>query len=113
MDEFARICPVIKPPSGTLDPPLPPPIGHQLIVFAEAPEDAPNANFEVIYDLKEGSAPNRFVVVVKVSIRTKVEEDPVEASTLGVPREFTLDQLEGEDMDVIRDRIVSAMVGKH
>jgi len=112
MDELARMSPAIRSPDGQPLTPQPPPIGHQLIAFAEAPEDANNAHFDIAYNLVPGSAANRFVVEITVTIRTNIEENPVANSTLGMPGEFTLEQLDGERMNEVRDRIVKGMIGK-
>jgi hypothetical protein len=112
MDELARISPPVQPPPGSVFTETPPPVGHQLIAFVEAPEDANSAHFDIVYNLTPGSAPNRFEVEIAVTIRTNVEEDPVATSTLAVQGEYTLEQLEGEAMNAVRDRIVKAMIGK-
>jgi hypothetical protein len=113
MDEFARVSPPIQPPAGILLTEQPPPIGHQLLAFVEAPEDANNAHFDVIYNLRPGEGdPRLFQVIVTVTIRTEVEGQPVATSSLLYPIEVTLEQLEGQAMDSVRDMIVSAMVGK-
>jgi hypothetical protein len=112
MDELARISPAIRSPDGQPLSPQPPPIGHQLIAFVEAPEDANNAHFDIVYNLVPGSAANRYVVEITVTIRTSIEENPVATSTLGMLGEFTLEQLDGEKMNEVRDRIVKGMIGK-
>jgi hypothetical protein len=113
MDEFARISPPVQPPPGQVFTETPPPVGHQLIAFVEAPEEEPkpNAHFDVVYNLVPGSGPNRFVVEITINIRSDVEKNPEATSTLAVKGEFTLDQLDGEGMNVIRDRIVNALIG--
>jgi hypothetical protein len=112
MDELARISPAIRSPDGQPLSPQPPPIGHQLIAFAEAPEEANNAHFEIVYNLVPGSAANRFVVEITVAIRTNIEENAVATSNLGLLDEFTLEQLDGEKMNEVRDRIVKGIIGK-
>lgn len=112
MDELARISPPVQPPPGAVFTETPPPVGHQLIAFVEAPEDAANAHFEVVYNLVPGGAANRYVVEVTVTIRTEVEGQPVATSTLAVNGLFTLEQLEGDGMNAVRDRIVEAIIGK-
>ena len=46
------------------------------------------------------------------TIRTEVEGQPVATSTLAVNGLFTLEQLEGDGMNAVRDRIVEAIIGK-
>jgi hypothetical protein len=112
MDELARISPVIRPPEGQLQPPLPPPIGHQLIAFVEAPEDATNAHFDIVYNLIPGNAANRYLVEITIAVRTDVEGQPIAMASFRKSDVFTLDDLDGEGMNKVRDWIVHSLVGK-
>jgi hypothetical protein len=112
LDEFAMVSPPIQAPPGIIFPQPPPPIGHQLIAFAEAPDEAKNAHIEVTYELKPGTEANAYRVEVTITIRTDVEGQPVATDHLLMPMEFTLAQLDGAEMDRIRDQIVKDLVGK-
>ena len=112
LDEFAKVSPPIQAPPGVIFPQQPPPIGHQLIAFAEAPDEAKNAHIEVTYELKPGTDANSYRVEVTITIRTDVEAPPVATDHVLMPVEFTLAQLDGPGMDVIRDQIVKDLVGK-
>lgn len=115
LDEFAKAPGLgpIQPPPGIVFTEQPPPIGHQLLAFVEAPEDAQNAHFDITYTLKPGTRAGRYLVEVTVVIRTDVEGQPVASSGLLLPREVTLEQLDAPNgMDPIRDMIVDAIVGK-
>ena len=112
LDEFAKVSPPIQAPPGVVFTQQPPPIGHQLIAFAEAPDDATHAHFEVVYQLKPVADANAYRVEVTVTIRTDVEGQPVATDTFLMPTIYTLEQLDGPAMDTIRDRVVKDMVGK-
>ena len=112
LDEFGKVSPPIRAPEGVVFPQPPPPIGHQLIAFAEAPEDAKAAHFDITYSLMPGTLANRYQVEVTIVIRTDVEAQPVATSSLLLPGEVTIEQLDGQGMDAVRDMIVSALVGK-
>ena len=112
MDELARISPVIKPPDGQLQPPLPPPIGHQLIAFVEAPEDAANAHFDIVYNLLPGAVANRYMVEITIAVRPDVEGQPTAMASFRKSDVFTLDDLDGEGMNKVRDWIVHSLIGK-
>jgi hypothetical protein len=110
MDEFAKVSPPIQPGPGVVFKEQPPPIGHQLIAFVEAPEGANNAHFEITYTLKPGINQNSYRVEILVEIRTTVEAPPVATSTLSLPGEYSLSQLESND--AIRNAVVQATVGR-
>jgi hypothetical protein len=114
LDELALVSPAITAPPGVVFTQQPPPIGHQLLAFVEAPEDATNAHFDITYTLKPGTRAGQYLVEVTVVIRTDVEGQPVATSSLLLPREVTLQELDTEPngMDAVRDMIVTAVVGR-
>ena len=125
LDEFAKVSGPIQPPPGILFAEQPPPIGHQLIAFAEAPEPEPGekpkpAHFEIVYNLKPGTDPNVYQVEVTIMIRSDVVKTDENGNPLKpdgndgflMPVQYRIEQLDGPGMDAIRDQIVKEMVGK-
>jgi hypothetical protein len=113
--QMARIFPPVSPPAGmTFEVPRAP-VGVQLIGFAEKPEEATNAHFEVKYEFVQiGSSPN-YSLDVEVEIRTNV--DPQKGNTDPVARyeeklvgRFTAGEFD-EQLLALRDRLVRGLVG--
>jgi hypothetical protein len=98
----------IKPPPDTVFKEQPPPIGHQLLAFVEAPDDAKNAHFTVTYKVEQGDAGQSLNVLVE--IRTNVEENnPVATSRflLPNPANASLD----DQVKALKDVLVLRLMG--
>jgi hypothetical protein len=109
--EFGRIEPAVQPPPDTVFTVQPPPIGHQLIAFAEMPEDAPNPHFDIGYAFHpDPDKAGLFQVAVRVTIRVKVEDAPVATKDLTLPKSYTAEQTDQALTD-LREQIGRDMVG--
>jgi hypothetical protein len=107
-DEFGRIAPAIQPPQGVVFPEPPPPLGHQLIAFAAAPDDAPHSHFDVAYAFEPDQG--GYQVTAKVTIRVAVDADPVATATLTLPGQYTPEKVDAAVND-LKERLMRDMVG--
>jgi hypothetical protein len=110
MTEFGKVMPPISIPNVVITPP-PPPIGHQLIAFVKAPEDAANAHFDVTYELIPANNPNLYWVTIKIEIRDNVEQPPVTAFAFEQLGPYTSGAIDTTVMDDVKNKIITAMVG--
>lgn len=88
------------------------PVGLQLIEFAQMPEDARHAHFEVAYQfIPSKSNPKLNELQVVVEVRTKIDGDPVAVYKEDGGRLIPENQLDAE-IDRLRDRLVAGLVGR-
>jgi hypothetical protein len=77
--------PIIVPPNVKLNPP-PPPVGEQLVAFAQAPDGVP-ALIEVRYSF-EPDEDGRYRVACLVEMRVSVDEPPVAVGDFTLPKRY-------------------------
>ncbi|MDB5311632.1 MAG: hypothetical protein JWO38_5834 [Gemmataceae bacterium] len=78
--------PIIIPADVVINP-SPPPVGEQLLIFVEVPEDAANPHFDITYSFEQ-QRDGRYRVAAKVQIRVKIEDPPVAAEDIQLPRTY-------------------------
>jgi hypothetical protein len=101
----------IKHPDSTVTFPDPPwPRGSQLIDFADKPEDAQHAHFEITYEFVQIGNPNSYSLSVKVEFRTNLDGDPV-ATYEEKSGQFGEGQFD-QQITELKDRLIAGMVGK-
>ncbi len=111
LGELARLMPPITEPPGVTFNPKPPPIGVQLIDFAQMPEDAKHAHFEITYEFVQTKAnPKLYQLVAKVEIRTSVDGEPVE--TYAEDNKLVAEGQFSQALDQLKDRLLLGLVGK-
>jgi hypothetical protein len=82
LQELARIAPPVQPPPGMTFPNPRTPVGLQLIDFAQIPEDAKHAHFEITYKfVPVPGKPGFYEMITTVEIRTNLDAAPVETFT--------------------------------
>ena len=85
--------------------------GVQLIEFAEMPEDAEHAHFEIQYEFSPTNNGDTFWISGTVEVRTKLTDPPVvtyKSDLLGPYRENQFDQA----VTRLKDEILAGLVGK-
>ena len=117
------------PPEHTWTSPNdPPPIGHQLIAFVEAPEaeagqPAKGIHFDISYAIKETAAANgQYQIVATVILKADIEQAAVGRGQFIVPGTFTLAELNqpfelnpnppaGHPLTRLKDELIRQMIG--
>lgn len=113
--QLARLFPPVSPPGGGTWEVARAPVGVQLLAFAEKPEEAANAHFEVKYEFVQvGTSPN-YWLEAEVEVRTNI--DPQKGNTDPVARYeekgktlFPAGQFD-QQLTALRDRLVHGLVG--
>jgi hypothetical protein len=111
MAEFARIAPPVSPPAGMTFKETPPPIGHQIVAFVEAPEDAKGAHLDIQYAFQPADD-NMYRIVVTVAIRTKVEDPAAVATSTFDLGTFTAGAIESSGAETITNKVFTSTVGR-
>ncbi|MFM8273651.1 MAG: hypothetical protein ACKODX_15175 [Gemmata sp.] len=89
----------------------PPPIGHQLIAFVEAPEEKP-AHFDLAYSVVPAPAPNQYQINVTVVLRADIAMDATARTTFTVPGTFTAADIDSNNVGSrVKDALVRQMIG--
>lgn len=110
-DVFGRWMPPVPPPAGMTFTVPPPPLGHQLMAFVEAPEDAKAAHLDVTYEfVATDMTKTRFTVRWKVEVYTDVEGNPVATQDQIEPKVYTTDTV-GTVTNDLKESIVKALLG--
>jgi hypothetical protein len=111
MGEMAAIMPPVNPPPGVTFPKPRTARGIQMIEFAEKPEEARHAHFEVSYQLAPDPKDAKwYLMSVTAEIRTNLDGNPV-ATYTEAPTPVRQDQLDSE-IDRLRDRLLEGLMGK-
>jgi hypothetical protein len=111
LQELARIAPQVQPPPGMTFPNPRTPIGLQLLDFAQIPDDAKHAHFEITYKfVPVPNQPGFYGVHVTVDIRTNLDAAPVETYTEDrfIVREADFDKA----ITDLTDRLIRGLVSK-
>jgi hypothetical protein len=103
-------APAVPAPAGMVFKEPPPPVGHQLIAFVEAPEEAKAAHIDIGYEFVSADGGGRYTLRWTATIRVKIDEDPVGTKTLTETRTYTADQGDTAAID-LKDSVVRAMFG--
>lgn len=112
LGELARLMPPIQEPPGVTFNPKPPPIGVQLIDFAQMPDDAKHAHFEVTYQFVQTKAnPKLYQLVAKVEFRTNLDNDKPDATYTEDSRLVPETQF-SQGLEQLKDRVLLGMLGK-
>jgi hypothetical protein len=99
--------PVMAPPGVMFTEP-PPPLGHQLIAYVEAPEGE-NPHFDISYAFEKDKRGN-YTVAYKVAIRVRIDEQEVARQQFELSGMYTAAQAD-RAVDDLRDRIIRDMIG--
>jgi hypothetical protein len=104
---LAQVLPPVPPPPGTTFDVTPPPLGVQLIDFAEKPKDAEHAHFEVTYQFVQLGGSPRYALDVTVEVRTNVDPEKGNTDPVAVYQE----KVQGNygDSDAERERAVTGL----
>jgi len=111
LGEMARIMPPIQEPPGVTYNPKPPPIGVQLIDFAEKPDDAKHAHFEVTYEFVPKPNGKLYELSAKVEVRTNLDSDKPDAEFTEEGR-LVPESKFNEELEHFRDKVLQGLVGK-
>jgi len=101
----------VPPPPDTTFTDKPPPYAVQLLTFADMPEEAPHAHFEVTYEFRPTDEVQLYELVVKVEIRTKLDAAPVAVYEEHVNQTFGENQF-NQQIVQLKDRLVKGFVGQ-
>jgi hypothetical protein len=109
--EFALLMPSVTPPPGVVFAKPRTARGIQMIEFAQMPEDATHAHFEVAYQLlPDPTQTGGLLLSVRMEIRTTPDGDPVATYTEEAhpvrPAELAV------EMTRLQDRLLAGLVGK-
>lgn len=109
MGRMAAIAPPVTVPDVVISPP-PPPVGIQLIDFAEKPEEAAHAHFEVSYEFVQIGKTARYGLNVTVEVRTDLEAAPAATYTERLTGDFAEADF-ARQVDELRKRLLLGLVG--
>lgn len=111
MGELALLMPAVNPPPGMTFPKPRTARGIQMIEFAQMPEDAKHAHFEVSYQIvPDPNNPKGYLMSAVVEIRTNLDGNPV-ATYWEQPRPIRQEDLSVE-MNRFQDRLLEGLVAK-
>jgi hypothetical protein len=110
LEVFGQWAPPVQPPAGMVFKENPPPIGHQLIAFVEAPEEAANAHIEISYEFVSSDGGGRYTINWTAAIRLKVEDPPEATKTLGESTGYTADAAD-QAVGALKDSVARALIG--
>jgi hypothetical protein len=102
----------VQPPDGIPYKVPRTPVGFQLIEFAQMPEEAKHAHFEVGYEfIPSKGNPKLSELMVVVEVRTKIDGDPVAVYKEEGGRLIPENQL-SQEIDRLKERLVAGLVGR-
>lgn len=107
MEVLGQWAPAVTAPAGMVFKETPPPVGHQLIDFVEAPEEAKDAHVGIDYEFVPDGT--KYTLRWTCTIRVKVDDDPVASKTVTETRSYTADQADAAAND-LKDAIARALL---
>lgn len=114
--QLGRLFPPVQPPPGmTFEVPRAP-VGVQLLSFAEKPEDAAFAHFDVKYEFVQIGTSPRYMLDARVEVRTNIDPEKGDTTPVAVYEEDAEGNFAeadfGRQLDALRTRILRGLVGQ-